>query len=69
MLDINKNCALSVSMNCYTVLQVYNRLQKLMISMSHPTTLSIIDRLGEGHNVPVLNWKLSLQQRLEVHFI
>ena len=36
-----------------------------MISMSHPVTLSIIDKLGEGHDLPVVNWKQSLLERVK----
>ena len=53
-----------VGANCINfILQVYVRLQKLMLSMSHPAALATIDKLGANFDSPVLQWKENLVER------
>ena len=37
-------------------LQVYTRLQKLGICLSHMATLTAVDQIGRDHDKPVLDW-------------
>ena len=47
------------------MLQVYDRLQKLNISMSHSQLLRLVDKLGSDHDARVLNWRDSLTAKME----
>ena len=38
-------------------LQTFTRLQKLMISLSHGGTISLMDNIAEGHDEEVLEWQ------------
>ena len=44
--------------------QVFTRLQKLMVSVSHRTTISVMDGLAEGHDEKVFEWQDSLKEAL-----
>ena len=39
------------------MLQVYRRLQKIMLCLSHDGTNKYLDVLGEGYDQEVCNWK------------
>ena len=42
--------------------QVYVRLQKMLLSLSHQRTLTYLDCLGEGHDAVVLHWKSDIEK-------
>ena len=42
------------------IMQVYRRLQKLLLCLSHTQTLTTLDRLGENYDESVLKWKTNL---------
>ena len=42
------------------MLQVYERLQKLNLSMSHSQLLRLVDKLGWDYDAKVKNWQASL---------
>ena len=41
----------------YSVLQIYTRLQKLMLCMSHKTTIRLVDQMGKNHDSDVCGWR------------
>lgn len=43
--------------------QVYTRLQKLLLCLSHKSTLSFIDKLGEGYDTAVHRWREDIKSR------
>ena len=43
-----------------TLLQVFNRLQKML---SHKSTLRVLDEAAEGHDEKVWDWRESLVER------
>lgn len=45
-------------------IQVYNRLQKINICMSHQTVVRLIDQLGMDHDTDVKEWQSQLEQTL-----
>ena len=42
--------------------QVFRRLQRLLVCLSHPSTISTIDELGKDHDAAVREWKGRLHQ-------
>ena len=44
----------------WLTIQVYNRLQKLMLSVSRNATFVLINQFGEGYDYEVLKWRESL---------
>jgi len=44
--------------------QVFTRFQKLMITVSHRTTISTMDNLADGHDEEVFEWRDSLKEAL-----
>ena len=46
-------------------MQVYNRLHKLRLCASHQDTLKSLDKLGEGFDAKVLQWKDKLTPRIQ----
>ena len=38
-------------------MQVFVRLQKLSLTMSHKTVINILDDLGKDHDKPLLEWR------------
>ena len=47
------------------MLQVYEHLQKLNLSMSHLQLLRLVDKLGMDHDARVLNWRDSLISKIK----
>ena len=47
------------------IIQVFCRLQKLMICMSSESTLKLLESMGYGHDVSVFEWRDHLHHRLE----
>ena len=47
------------------MLQVYERLQKLNITVSHRQLLRLIDKLGMNHDGKVLEWRDALVVELK----
>ena len=45
-------------------MQVYTQLQRLLLCLSHKSTIRTIDKLGDGHDQAVIKWKNSLEQLL-----
>ncbi len=45
-------------------LQTYNRLQKLNITMSYSSVLSLVDKVGADHDVKVHEWRDVLVHKL-----
>ena len=52
-------CLLKTSMLSwyFFVIQVYNRLQKLFLCLSHKRTISVIEELGKKFDNPVKEWR------------
>lgn len=48
---------------CLINLQVFTRLQKLLLCVSHKSTLSFIDKLGQNYDEPVKSWKEDIESR------
>ena len=42
-------------------MKVYRRLQKLLLCVSHQHSLRCIDKLGEGYDDEVMEWKRELE--------
>ena len=40
------------------------RLQKLLLCVSHKTTLKYLDKLGSGHDAKVMRWAESLRKEM-----
>ena len=47
-------------------LQVYNCLQKLMVSFSHGGTIKLIEAMSESFDEDVLTWSAGQEQHLKV---
>ena len=43
--------------------QVFTRLQKLLVCLSHKRTVAYMDRLGENHDRAVLEWRQSVLEQ------
>ena len=54
-----------ISIHNGCMLQVYERLQKLNLSMSHSQLLRLVDKLGMDHDARVLNWRDSLISKMK----
>ena len=48
-------------------IQVYDRLQKVGLCLSHGRTIKIVDRLGEGFNEKVLQWKSVVESSMDLN--
>ena len=48
------------------IIQVFNRLHKLGLTMSYMSTIRLLEKLGENHNAKVFEWKKSLLAYLEI---
>lgn len=46
-------------------MQVFTRLQRLGICLSHKATLNIVDRMGEHHDEKVLQWVQDLESAIQ----
>lgn len=46
------------------ILQVYDRLQKLNLTMSHPQLLRLVDKVGLHHDARVMEWRDALMQEI-----
>ncbi len=46
------------------IFQVYTRLQKLLLCLSHSRSVAYVDVLGAEHDKPVLSWKESLERQV-----
>ena len=53
---------LSLHTNVLCLVQTYNRLQKLLLCLSHRATISSVDRLGSNHDTTVQQWKGELER-------
>lgn len=49
----------------YTIMQVYQRLQKLNLTVSHQTLIKLVDNVGKDHDARVLQWRDILVQKLK----
>jgi len=49
----------------FYIIQVYQNLQPLHICMSYQTTLNILDRISEDHDVEVQFWSDELKKCIE----
>ena len=49
------------------LMQVYTRLHKLGICMSHKSTVRLLDKLGEGHDAEVHKWKEDLLTHIQLN--
>lgn len=47
-------------------MQVYDRLQKLCLCLSHSKTIQLIDQLGEDYDEVVRQWKQTADEKFEV---
>ena len=47
------------------ILQVYDRLQKLNLTMSHPQLLRLVDKLGLHHDARVMEWRDALDALMQ----
>lgn len=53
-------------------LQVYQRLQKIGLCMSHFSTIKLVDSLGEDFDMTVKEWKQVAENKMvarQVHYI
>ena len=50
--------------NIGCMIQVYERLQKLNLSMSHSQLLRLVDKLGMDYDARDLNWRDSLISKI-----
>ena len=46
------------------IIQVFKRLQKLLLCLSHKRSIAYVDKLGASHDAKVLQWKLRLEDVL-----
>jgi len=46
-------------------MQVFTRLQRLGICLSHKATLNIVDHMGEHHDEKVLQWVQDLESAIQ----
>ena len=46
--------------------QVFTRLQKLLICMSHKRTIAYLEKVGETYDAPVCEWRASLLKTIPV---
>ena len=46
--------------------QVYQRLQKLQLCLSHKQTLKVIDKMGEGFDAKVWKWKKEVEETMNI---
>ena len=46
-------------------MQVFQRLQKCMISLSPNIAVTLLDRLGEGYDQTVFDWQDELTERVK----
>ena len=46
------------------IIQVFKRLQKLLLCLSHKRSIAYVDKLGASHDAKVLQWKLRLEEVL-----
>ena len=44
--------------------QTYVHLQKMLLCLSHKSTLNCIDKLGEKYDAKVISWREKLEQEL-----
>lgn len=51
-------------MLCAYIIQIFKRLQKLGLCVSHWKTIQIIDFLGEGFDEEVLKWKANAEENM-----
>lgn len=51
-------------LNTLVCLQVYIRLQRLFLSLSHQRTLAYLDKLGDDFDAEVRRWKCSVEESL-----
>ena len=56
ILNVN-SIQLMFHLYAYTCKQVYRRLQKLMLCLSHQATLNMLDVVADGHDEKVWEWK------------
>lgn len=56
-------------LNTYVYVQVYDRLQKVGLCLSHGRTIKLVDRLGEGFDERVLHWKSLIESTMDPHEI
>ena len=54
-----KVCGCLLSILC---MQVYTQLQRLLLCLSHKSTIRTIDKLGDGHDQAVIKWRNNLEQ-------
>ncbi len=48
----------------YMYTQVYQRLQKVGLSLSHTATIDLVDRLGDNFDAAVLDWKRIAEEKM-----
>ena len=46
------------------IIQVFKRLQKLLLCLSHKRSIAYVDKLGASHDAKVLQWNLRLEEVL-----
>ena len=49
----------------FECVQVYDRLQKVGLCLSHGRTIKLVDRLGEGFDEQVLHWKSQIESTMD----
>lgn len=45
--------------------QVFTRLQKVGLCLSHGSTIKLVDELGKGFNQRVLEWKADVESSID----
>ena len=58
-------CSCDMYITVIECIQVYGRLQKMMLCLSHQATLKMLDVVAEGHDELVWEWRESLLDRIE----
>lgn len=59
-------------MHIYTrwlYLQVFTRLQKLALCMSHCSTVRLIEQLGKGHDSVLVQWRDHIMPLVQVSYV
>ena len=64
MYIIKYQCS-DMCMTMVVVLQVYRRLNKLLLCLSHTRTLATLDKLGENFDEEVHQWMANLDSTLQ----
>ena len=46
-------------------MQTFSRFHKLMVCVSHRSTISLMDNIADGHDEEVMEWQDTLSQELQ----